>query len=458
MDWGGLLIDAGALAVRELALFAAAGFLLLGIGDLVIDFAWIGLRLKQLLFGAPGPTSVADLPRPTRAGPLVIFIPAWDESEVIGAMLRHALAVFDHPDYRIYVGCYPNDPATAAAVEGVVDSRIRMVVAPVPGPTTKADCLNHLWAALMVDEAAGAAPAKAIILHDAEDLVHSAELKLFDSLIERFDLVQIPVFPLVDPTSRWIGGSYIDEFCESHGKELVVREAFGAGIPSAGVGCAIGRDTLAALAEETRQPFDAASLTEDYELGLKLAAMGRRGTFVRLRGETGGLVCTREYFPNSFNEAVGQKSRWTAGIALSGWDRLGWRGGVAERWMRLRDRQALLAAVLLCAGYVASVGIALLLITEGTTGRDVHILTPTLALLMQIAGWVLLWRLAVRFAFVLPHYGVREGLRSIPRAAVSNVIAMFAARRALLRYAQLRRGASHWGKTRHAFPEIVPAE
>ena len=37
---------------------------------------------------------------------------------------------------------------------------------------------------------------------------------------------------------------------EAHGKELVVREAIGAGLPSAGVGCAIARDALAALAEQ----------------------------------------------------------------------------------------------------------------------------------------------------------------------------------------------------------------
>ena len=44
------------------------------------------------------------------------------------------------------------------------------------------------------------------------------------------------------------------------------------------------------------------------------------------------------------------------GIALAGWDRLGWSGGLAERWMRLRDRRALLAALVLAAAYVALVG------------------------------------------------------------------------------------------------------
>ena len=113
------------------------------------------------------------------------------------------------------------------------------------------------------------------MLHDAEDVVHSAELGLFDALIERADLVQLPVLPLIDPGSRFVGGHYADEFCEAHGKELVVREAIGAGLPSAGVGCAIARDALDALAGRNGAPFDPDSLTEDYELGL--AAQGEQG-------------------------------------------------------------------------------------------------------------------------------------------------------------------------------------
>ena len=46
----------------------------------------------------------------------------------------------------------------------------------------------------------------------------------------------------------WISGHYCDEFAESHTKELVVREAVGAAIPLAGVGCAIARQSLCQLA------------------------------------------------------------------------------------------------------------------------------------------------------------------------------------------------------------------
>ena len=90
-----------------------------------------------------------------------------------------------------------------------------------------------------------AAPAKAIVLHDAEDVVHPLELKLFDRLIERAGLG--PAAGGSADRSRIRAGSrghYADEFAEAHMKELVVREAVGAAIPLAGVGCAIERVAL----------------------------------------------------------------------------------------------------------------------------------------------------------------------------------------------------------------------
>ena len=92
------------------------------------------------------------------------------------------------------------------------------------------------------------------MLHDAEDVVHPLELKLFDRLIEHAGLVQLPVVPLIDPDSRWIGGHYCDEFAEAHIKELVVREAVGAAIPLAGVGCAIERGRAVAAGRAPRRP------------------------------------------------------------------------------------------------------------------------------------------------------------------------------------------------------------
>ncbi len=369
------------------------------------------------------------------------------------------MATFRHGDYRLYVGCYPNDPETIAAVREVEDPRIRLVIGPAIGPTTKADCLNRLWAAMLADEAAEGRRVKAVVLHDAEDVVHEAELGIFDRLIERFDLVQLPVLPLIDPNSRWIAGHYIDEFAESHAKELVVREAVGAGVPSAGVGCAFSRDVLARIAVRSGAgPFDAASLTEDYELGLRIRLAGGRAAFVRLpESEGGSIVATREYFPGTISAAVAQKARWMTGIALSGWDRLGWSGGLAERWMRLRDRQSVLAALCLVAAYVALVLWALLSLRHIFLGISAPPVPPLLGTFLNISFVLLVWRLAMRFAFVTHAYGWREGLRSVPRVVVANAIAMLAARRAVIGYIGARkRGRPKWDKTTHAFPMLLP--
>ena len=459
MDVAGPLSGGVDFIMREAALFAATGFLVLGLSDLAVDLVWLGHRARRR--GRPF-SAAAALPPPERPGRIAIFVPAWDESAVIGEMLRGAAAAWPDGDWRLYLGTYGNDPETAAAAAPAASAepRIRIETSVEPGPTTKADCLNRLWLALLADEAAEGRTAKAVVLHDAEDVVHPDELRLFDALVERFDLVQLPVLPLIDPNSRWIGAHYADEFAESHGKEMVVRGALGSGLPSAGVGCAFSREALGRLAgSRGGLPFDSDSLTEDYELGLRLAEAGGRGIFVRTAGRDGAVVATREYFPGTLAAAVRQKARWMTGIALSGWDRLGWSGGLAERWMRLRDRQSLLAAILLAAGYASLALWLALKAWQAAGGAGPAPLPPVLTALIALNSGLLGWRLALRAAFTASAYGWREGLRAVPRAAVGNAVAMLAAAAALSRYRALRRGARpRWDKTAHIFPALRAAQ
>ena len=390
-------------------------------------------------------------------GFLAIFVPAWDEASVIAPMLRATLARIDYDDYRIFVGYYRNDPATAAAISSVKDERIEPVLVDVDGPTTKADCLNHLYDALVAYELAADRSAKAVILHDAEDVVHPYELRTFDGLIDRAAIIQLPVLPIPDPHSPWVSGHYCDEFAEAHIKELVVREAVGAAIPLAGVGCAIARkplDQLAAL--QDGRPFAGVSLTEDYEVGLRIGALGLKTMFVRIPAGPNerGVVSSRGHFPATLGSAVRQKARWLGGIALSGWDRLGWSGGLGERWMRMRDRRGPIAAILLVAAYAAAFLWAQIRVAEGL-GAPVHLdFDPSLVKLLTVNAWLLGWRILMRAGFTTAAYGPAEGLRSIPRLIVGNVIAMLAAARALSLH--LGGGATRWDKTQHIFPAELP--
>src|SRR3546814_1730305 len=111
-----------------------------------------------------------------------------------------------------------------------------------------------------------------------------------------------------------------DGFGEAHAKQPVVREALGAGLPLAGVGCAIARPALDAIAASRGgAPFDETSLTEDYEIGLRIGALGGRGILARVPEYPGGpVVAVRAYFPATLDAAVRQKARWLCGIALAG--------------------------------------------------------------------------------------------------------------------------------------------
>jgi bacteriophage N4 adsorption protein B len=236
-----------------------------------------------------------------------------------------------------------------------------------------------------------------------------------------------------------------------------VREAVGAAVPLAGVGCAIARRPLAQLAAaQDGKPFAGASMTEDYEMGLRLGALGLRTMFVRIPAQPGepGVVASRGHFPSTLGAAVRQKARWLGGIALAGWDRLGWRGGVGERWMRMRDRRGPLAALLLIAGYVAALLWSQLWLAELLGAPIQARMGAALTLLLTINAWLLGWRILMRASFTTSAYGWREGLLSIPRLFVGNVVAMLAAARAVSIH--FGGGATRWDKTRHIFPVGLP--
>ncbi|MDO9370177.1 MAG: glycosyl transferase family protein [Sphingopyxis sp.] len=442
---------------HELMLFASVGILLFGLDDLLFDALWLATRRR----GTP------DLPAdtPPLTGTLAVFIPAWDEAEVLPGMIRRSLDAWQGEDVVLYVGCYPNDAATLFAISPLAarDRRIRLVINECEGPTTKGDNLNRMWAGLCEDERAAGMRFAAVVLHDAEDHVHRDELALHRLYLVDNAMVQIPVVPQVSRGSQWIGGHYGDEFAEAHGKELVVRSRLGMPLPSAGVGCALTRGALALLAiERGGDPFRRDSLTEDYEVGMLLGSYGLGARFVDAIGPTGTRIVSRGSFPGKIDAAVRQKARWIAGIALAGWDHLGWPGsrqsaahrsasGVwLARWMLWRDRRAPLAALVLLAAYAGLIVTAIGWAGQALLGwRGVQI-DDNLRLLLMLNAMLLLWRVGLRSHFTARWYGAAQGVFALPRAFLANLVAMLAARRAVAIYwRMLRSGEVVWDKTEH---------
>ncbi|GAA4643133.1 hypothetical protein GCM10023115_10930 [Pontixanthobacter gangjinensis] len=447
------------LVQHELLLFAGVFFLIGALDELGIDCAYLWFRLAGRIRTE---TLGIEADHHELTGLAAVFIPTWQESAVIGATISHALNVWPHSALRMYIGCYRNDPATMSAVLEATsgDPRLRLVVHDCDGPSTKADCLNRLYQALQTDERRLMQSAHMIVLHDAEDMVDAAALTLLDRTIRGAELAQIPVLPMPQPHSVWIAGHYCEEFAEAHGKAMMVRDAIGAGMPLAGVGCAISRPILTKLASTTadRGPFAADCLTEDYELGLGVADMGGRAKFVRQRYQDGRLVATRACFPARLDQAVRQKTRWVHGIAFQGWDRLGWSGRPAEFWMRLRDRRGPFTAIVLAAAYVllilSAAGWAL---SSAGFGEPLDV-SPILQIVLALNFVSFAWRVTWRFAFTAREYGVGEGLRAILRVPIANIIAIMAGRRALVAYwLSLKGHALKWDKTDHfEHPVMMP--
>lgn len=442
------------LVERELLAFAAFWFCIGLLDELAVDFAWIGLKLTGKARTPRLPVGYGAEPLSGRAA---VLIPAFRESQVIGATITHMLKAWPQRELTIYVGCYRNDAATLTAAMVAASSypRVRLVTLAAAGPTTKADCLNRLYRAMAADEARLARRYATIVLHDAEDMVHPCALQVIDAALVLRDFVQLPVRPEQQPHSRWIAGHYSDEFAESHAKGLVVRGALGGALPAAGVGCGFSRAALGDLADRRAAdgeagPFAPECLTEDYELGLVMSSEGRGSAFLRLRDDAGALVATRSYFPNRLDAAVRQKTRWVHGIAFQGWDRMGWSLHPVDVWMALRDRRGPLTALVLASAYLLLALDAVLLVLHALGKVDVLPLSQPLRwmLLASFGGFV--WRAASRALFTTREYGWREGVLSVLRIPVANVIAIMAGRRAMAAYFRsLQDGTVVWDKTVH---------
>jgi adsorption protein B len=156
--------------------------------------------------------------------------------------------------------------------------------------------------------------------------------------------------------------------------------------------------------------------------------------------------------PHTLQTSVRQKTRWLTGIALAGWDRLGWEGDIAQKWMLCQDRKSIFGTIVVIAGYICLLLTAILAAAQAQGLYQPPAMRAEIIILLWLNSAFLLWRLAVRAGFVAALYGPKEALLSVPRSIVSNVIAIMAMRRACTNYLRHCFGAPlTWDKTAHHF-------
>ena len=467
--------------LKFIAIALAVLILISSLDDLIIDIIyWVRRAWRAAtVYRTHDRLDYRALYEPSEK-PLAIMVPAWHETEVIGRMAELAATTLDYENYHIFVGTYPNDPDTQRDVDGVCARfrNVHKVVCARPGPTSKADCLNNVLDAILQFEQRANLEFAGFILHDAEDVISDMELRLFNYLVDRKDLIQLPVYPFARKWSDFTSAHYMDEFAELHGKDIPVREALAGQVPSAGVGsCFSRRAIMALLADGDGVAFDIQSLTEDYDIGFRLRAKGMTEIFVRFpvikEGEaatapTGfgksaresNVVCVREYFPNTIATAVRQKSRWIIGIVYQGFKTHRWTGDMTLNYFLWRDRKGGITNFVSFLASLVFLQITALWMYHLAAPDGYQFLSlfeggPWLTALLAANLLLMTNRIVQRVFFVSAYYGVAEGVLAVPRLFWGNYINFMAnwrAIRQIVQHGSPRRVA--WDKTTHDFPVL----
>ncbi|HIE5942569.1 MULTISPECIES: glycosyl transferase family protein [Burkholderia] len=465
-------------ALNLVAIVTAIVILVSTLDDLTLDACYWSFEIRRILRREKSQTIDIGMLRALEERHLALMVPAWKEYDVIAKMIENTLATLEYERYVIFVGTYHNDAETTAEVERMVrryPGRVTRATVMNDGPTCKADCLNWIVEAILRYEAVHRIQFAGVVMHDCEDVIHPVELKYLNHAVADSDLVQLPVLSLPRKWNEFVAGCYLDDFSETHQKDVPVRARLTGIVPGAGVASCYSRRSIeAAMKERNGAPFNTSSLTEDYDFSFRLRDLGMKETFacIPLTGitrdavekrATGGvadrnLLATREYFPKTFRTAYRQRTRWILGIAFQGWEQLGWKGNLLTRYMFFHDRKGIVTSLFSVIAYGVLINFLLL----GALQRSIHVI-PVGAPLVMASHWVapLLWintamlfaRAGQRFHFVSKLNGPTQGLLSIPRMFVNNLINFYAVCRAWRIYiGHLVTGKPiAWDKTSHTY-------
>ncbi len=300
---------------------------------------------------------------------MAIMIANWHESEVLERMVTGNVRGIDYQNYQILLGVYPNDTETLEAARNAERKipNVKVIVNSKNGPTSKGQMINEMVTFIdSYNKSEGAVPYDLIITHDAEDIIHKYALKLINLRAETYDFIQIPVFSLPTPLKELTAGIYIDEFTDSHTKNMLVRDRCNGGVPSAGVGTAVATKVVTRLLRlQNGQFLKEDTLTEDYFLGMTCYDLGIRSNFAAeymsyTDKETGrtirDYIATREFFPQRIKASVKQKTRWTMGICLQGYEQESLQNkSFFGGYFLWRDRKGLWCAPLFVSSLVFTV-------------------------------------------------------------------------------------------------------
>jgi glycosyltransferase XagB len=291
----------------------ARGFAVLGIAGLAAPELLIGvaglagvavfsaiLVFRIFLYGVGLKTDAAPLdaaPDADEDWPVYTLLIALKDEAETAAQLAAAIRALDYPADRLDVKLLieTGDEATAfALLRQRWPAGAELLVVPPGLPRTKPRALNY-----------GLARAKGefVVVYDAEDRPHPDQLRAavraFRAAGRGLACVQAP---LVGAGARgWIAGQWALEYAVQFGRLLPAQARFGLPIALGGTSNHFRRRALTAAGG-----WDAWNVTEDADLGLRLARTGWRV----------GMISppTQEAPPEALLVWINQRSRWLKGF------------------------------------------------------------------------------------------------------------------------------------------------
>jgi adsorption protein B len=446
--------------VASLLLPLAIWVLLNGVDDLVIDFAAVADYIRQTFSSNPAhriPTEEQLHAVPPRH--MAVFVALWKESQVIQKMLDNNVGRLRYPRCDFFVGVYPNDTRTVAAAREAIKRfpNVHLSICPHDGPTTKADNLNWIYQRMLLHEEQNGLRFDMILTHDAEDLMDPDALRWINYYAQWNDMVQIPVLALPTPLRNFVHGVYCDEFAEYQFKDMPGRQFLGGFIPSNGVGTGFSRHALELLAARfSNRIFEPGCLTEDYENGFRIHALGLPQRFIPIQFRHGRPIATREFFPLTLRKALTQRTRWMIGITLQSWEHHKPRDTLRYLYWFWRDRKSVVGNMVTPATNIVFLYGAVTFAAAHAMHREWGLAREASGLQSFIAAGLSLqtFHAAIRICCSARIYGWRFASLVPLRIVFGNLMNCAVTARALWTYtgARIHHRPLRWAKTEHAWP------
>lgn len=310
----------------------ARGFALVGVAGLIAPemlaglAGWVGIflfaailmfRVWLYVAGAAAPRVAAPMAATEEDWPVYTLLIALKDEAETAAQLAAAIRALDYPAGQLDVKLLieTGDEATRYALKAQRwPEGTELLVVPPGMPRTKPRALNY-----------GLARARGehVVVYDAEDRPHPDQLKAavraFRAGDETLACVQAPL--VGTGAQGWIAGQWALEYAVQFGCLLPGQARLGLPIALGGTSNHFRRSAL-----EAAGGWDAWNVTEDADLGLRLARGGWRV----------GMITppTLEAPPEQLGVWLGQRSRWLKGF-LQTWLVVMRRPAAASREMGL---------------------------------------------------------------------------------------------------------------------------